>query len=62
VAVGLVAALLLDREAGGDIMLGGERVLLPAIAMLMVAIGLVAAVGPARRGFRIEPTEALKAE
>ena len=37
-------------------------VLLPAVAVIMMAVGLVAAVGPARRGLRIDPTESLKAD
>lgn len=35
---------------------------LAAVSLLMLAIGLLAAVGPARRGLRIQPTEALRAE
>ena len=34
--------------------------LIAAVAVLMVAVGLLAAVGPARRGLRIQPTEALR--
>jgi ABC-type antimicrobial peptide transport system permease subunit len=32
------------------------------VAGLIVAIGLGAAYGPARRGLRIDPTEALRAD
>ncbi len=31
-----------------------------AVAVLMIAVGLLAPLGPARRGFRIQPTEALR--
>jgi ABC-type lipoprotein release transport system permease subunit len=34
--------------------------LLLAVAVLMVAVGLLAAGGPARRGLRLRPTEALR--
>ena len=33
-----------------------------AVAIVMLAVGLLSALGPARRGLRIDPTEALKAE
>ncbi len=39
-----------------------EAILLPAVAALMVIVGAMAAWGPARRGLRIEPTEALRTE
>jgi predicted permease len=42
--------------------LGGRSVpgLIPAAALLMMGVGLVAAFGPARRALRVEPTEALR--
>lgn len=62
VAVGIVMALLIDRASDGE-MLGvlGLR-LLPITALMMVLVGLFATIGPARRGLRIQPTEALRAE
>jgi predicted permease len=62
VAVGIVLAVLIDRASDGE-MLGslGLR-LLPIAALVMVLVGLLATVGPARRGLRIQPTEALRAE
>jgi ABC-type lipoprotein release transport system permease subunit len=30
------------------------------VALFMMAVGFLAALGPARRGLRIEPTEALR--
>jgi ABC-type antimicrobial peptide transport system permease subunit len=37
-------------------------VLLPALAITMAIVGVLAALGPARRGLSIEPTEALRAD
>ncbi|MDE0830693.1 MAG: hypothetical protein OSB03_15980 [Vicinamibacterales bacterium] len=61
VAGGLLLALLADyylpvEEAGGRNIPG--VVLVAGVAML--AIGLAAATGPARRGLRVHPTEALR--
>ena len=39
---------------------GGYARLLPVIALLMLSVGMLAALGPARRGLRIQPTEALR--
>jgi putative ABC transport system permease protein len=59
---GVVAAALLDRAAGGELLGGKAAVLLPAVAALMLGAGLLAALGPARRGLRVQPMEALRAE
>ena len=32
------------------------------MSILMVAVGLLASIGPARRGLRVHPTEALRDE
>ena len=60
--VGVMLAALLERLTGGALMAGQGTVLLPAVAVLMIAVGLLAAVGPARRGLRIQPIEALRAD
>lgn len=60
-AVGIGAAALLNGLVE-NLTGGKEAVVVPAAAALMLAVGLAAALGPARRGLRIEPTEALKAE
>ena len=59
VLAGLVLATGLDRLAGDAL---GDRtpVLLPAVAALMVMVGLLAALGPARRGLAVQPTDALR--
>jgi predicted permease len=60
--VGMAAAALLDRATGGELMQGHEAVVLPVVAVVMMMVGLCAALGPARRGLRIQPTEALREE
>jgi ABC-type antimicrobial peptide transport system permease subunit len=37
-------------------------VLLPIFGAVMLVVGLLAALGPARRGLRIQPSEALRAQ
>jgi ABC-type lipoprotein release transport system permease subunit len=62
VVVGIVLALLVDRASDGE-MLGSLGLgLLPFMGLVMVLVGLFATLGPARRGLRIQPTEALRAE
>jgi hypothetical protein len=63
VVVGLILAFVVGPQLGG----GGTihwrgMVLLPLVAALMVCVGLLAALGPARRGLAIQPTEALHEE
>ena len=59
---GLVLAVALDRAVGGGPLAHGGIVLLPIVAAVMLAIGLTAAVGPARRALSVQPTEALREE
>ena len=62
VLAGIGAAALLDQATGGELLGGTGAVLLPAVAILMLGVGLLAALGPARRGLRVQPTEALRAD
>jgi hypothetical protein len=62
IVVGLALTGLLDRLLGGELLSGRAPLLLPAVAVLMSAVGVLAAWGPARQGLRIQPTEALKSE
>jgi predicted permease len=72
VAVGLTLALALQWATGGRTMgnnwsaVGGELrdafVLMPVVAAVVLAVGLLAALGPARRGLAVQPTEALREE
>ncbi len=57
IALGLALAAVLDRGIEGE-----YAALLPAVAALMLLVGMLAAAGPARRGLRIQPTEALREE
>lgn len=58
--LGVVAAALLGRATNGELMQGNGAVVLPIVALFMMTVGVLAAVGPARRGLRIHPTEALR--
>jgi predicted permease len=60
--IGLVVAIALDRASGGTLTSGTGLVLFPATVALMLVVGLLAATGPARRGLRVQPTEALRAD
>jgi putative ABC transport system permease protein len=62
VGVGLVVSLALERWSEGEMMGGTPLVYVPGIAAFMTVVGLLAAWGPARRGLRVQPTEALRAE
>lgn len=62
VAVGLVMALMIDRASDGELLGSFGRALVPVTAVVMTIVGLLATIGPARRGLRIQPTEALRAE
>jgi len=61
IAVGAILAVALDSAMGGQMMGGHVVVLLPTVIM-MATVGLLAALGPARRGLSIQPTEALRDE
>jgi predicted permease len=63
VMAGLVLVFAVDRwVVGGELLQRTGWLAIPATALFMVAIGLIAAAGPARYGLRIQPTEALRAE
>ena len=62
VVLGVVGAMMI-APLGDDVVLAEQLAMVtPAIALLMVLVGVVAAYGPARRSLRIQPTEAVKAE
>ena len=55
-------AFMIDLASEGEMLCFFGRALLPVTAVLMTIIGLFATIGPARRGLRIQPNEALRAE
>ena len=61
-AIGMLGAIGLERLLDGEMFQGNGRIVLPAVALLTTLVGLLAALGPARRGLRIQPTEALREE
>ena len=60
--VGMLGAVGLEQILEGEMFQGRGAVLLPVVALVMTTVGLLAAVGPARQGLSIQPTEALREE
>jgi len=58
--LGIAAAALIEAGSGGELMGGRGRLLLPAFGVIMALVAFLGALGPARRGLRIQPTEALR--
>lgn len=58
--LGITVAGLLEGATDGGLMMGNGRLVLPIVAAFMMVVGLLAALGPARRSLRIQPTEALR--
>jgi predicted permease len=64
IGLGLLAALAVTRTLGG-LLFGVKAVDAPtfaAMALLMLAIGLLASYGPARRASRVDPCESLRSD
>ena len=62
VLIGVAAALGIDRFVGGELLHGFGVPLLTVMVLLMGTVGFMAALGPARRGLRVAPTEVLRGE
>lgn len=61
-ALGMVLAIGGEQVSNGDMLEGSGAVVIPIVAVFMTLVGLSATYGPARRGLRIHPTDALRDE
>ena len=62
VVLGAFAAMAIAPLSDDAVLAGRLAIVTPAVALIMVLVGVVAAYGPARRSLRIQPTEAVRAE
>jgi len=62
IATGVAIAATVEWLMDGETMGGKATVLLPCVVLIMGTVGLLATLGPARRGLAIQPTEALRDE
>jgi putative ABC transport system permease protein len=60
VAIGLLFAAASNGFAGGELLGGDGRGILLGVAAFMSGVGVLSALGPARRGLSIQPSAALK--
>jgi ABC-type antimicrobial peptide transport system permease subunit len=61
-AAGLLGAIGLEQLLEGEMFQRQGAVIVPVVVLLMTTVGVVAALGPARQGLSIQPTEALREE
>jgi ABC-type antimicrobial peptide transport system permease subunit len=59
VVAGLALAALLERMSPGAAT-DHAPIVFPLVAVVMASVGLLAALGPARRGLAVQPTDALR--
>jgi predicted permease len=62
VVLGALGAMAIAPPTDDAVLAERLAIVTPAIAMIMVLVGVGAAYGPARRSLRIQPTEAVRAE
>ena len=62
VVLGVLGAMVIAPLSDDVVLAKRLAMVTPAIALIMVVVGVVAAYGPARRSLRIQPTEAVRAE
>jgi ABC-type antimicrobial peptide transport system permease subunit len=60
--LGVLGAMTIAPLSDDAVLAERLAMVTPAIALIMVVVGVVAAYGPARRSLRIQPTEAVRAE
>lgn len=58
--VGILGAIGVEQLLEGDMLQSRGAILLPLVALVMCAVGVLSAIGPAMEGLRIQPTEALR--
>jgi putative ABC transport system permease protein len=61
-AAGMIGAFALEQALEGEMFQGRGTIILPAVALVMTMVGVLAAIGPTRQGLSIQPTEALREE
>jgi hypothetical protein len=62
IAAGIAIASAFEWLGPGGTMGDQALIILPSVVALMFTVGLLAAVGPARHGLAVQPTEALREE
>jgi ABC-type antimicrobial peptide transport system permease subunit len=62
IVLGLAVASAFEWLGPGGTMGDNPFIILPSVVALMFTVGLLAAIGPARRGLAVQPTEALREE
>lgn len=62
VLAGLALAAVVNQVTGGGPLGNNAMVFFPVVALVMSTVGLLSALGPARRALHVQPTEALRGE
>jgi ABC-type antimicrobial peptide transport system permease subunit len=62
ILLGVLGAMLIAPISDDVVLAERLAMVTPAIALIMLVVGAVAAYGPARRSLRIQPAEAVRAE
>jgi predicted permease len=61
-AIGMVGAFGVAQALEGELLHGQGAMILPVVALVMIVVGVLASIGPARQGLSIHPIEALRDE
>jgi ABC-type lipoprotein release transport system permease subunit len=59
-ALGVAGWVAVGKLLQGELIEDRFVVLVPLVALVMIVVGVLAAIGPARQGLSIQPTEALR--
>jgi putative ABC transport system permease protein len=60
IAAGLIVAMAAEISQPGMVLGGNGRVILPVVVFIITGVGFFAALGPARRGLSVQPTDVLR--